>query len=70
MYQSSVGMITFCSCPIPDDCVCYCSCRESANICNPRFNNLTGLADICTFLPGNLSSALKYDCSGTAQARF
>lgn len=54
----------------PDDCVCYCSCRESANICNLRFNKLIGLADTCTFLPVNLSSAFKYDCSGTAQARF
>ena len=37
---------------------------------NLRFNKLIGLADKCTFLPVSLSSALKYDCSGTALARF
>lgn len=63
-------MIIFCSCPTPDDHLCYSSCRKSANICNPRFNKLIGLADKYTFLSVSLSSALKYDCSGTAQARF
>lgn len=73
VYQNSVYKITFCSDQLqttPDDCICHWSYRESSNICNLRFDNLIGLADMCTFLPVNLSSALKRDCSGTAQARF